>query len=66
MMYGAPLYYEILPNGKTRQRKAVDQKRPSLKELLSHTKLALKSKLGCLVIGFIVFLLVGSVCAMIM
>lgn len=66
MMYGAPLYYEILPNGKTRQRKAVDQNRPSLKELLSHTKLALKSKLGCLVIGFIVFLLVGSVCAMIM
>ena len=66
MMYGAPLYYEILPDGKTRQRKTVNQKRLSLKAMLSHSKIALKSKLGCFLIGFLVFLLVGSVCAMLM
>lgn len=64
MMYGVPLYYEILPNGKTRRKKTVDQKRPSLKEILSHTKFALSTKLGCFLIGFMVLLLVGSVFAM--
>lgn len=65
MMYGAPLYYEILPNGKTRRRRLPSQKRPSLKEILSNTKFALSNKTGCLVIGFILFLLIGSVAAMI-
>lgn len=65
MMYNAPLYYEILPNGKTKRRKLPSQKRPSLKEILANTKLALSTKFGCVMIGFIVFLLVGSVAAMI-
>lgn len=65
MMYGAPLYYEILPNGKTKRRKTVSQKRPSLKEILANTKFALTTKTGCLIIGFILFLLIGSVAAMI-
>lgn len=63
MMYGSPMYYEILPNGTTRRRK-LPQKSPSLKELLSHTKLALSDKVGCFLIGFTVFLLLGSVFAM--
>lgn len=65
MMYGSPLYYEILPNGKTRRRKLPSQKMPKLKELLAGTKFAFSDKTGCLIIGFIVFLLVGSVAAMI-
>ena len=65
MMYGAPLYYEILPNGKTKRRRAVNQLQPSLKQILSNTKFALTTKTGCLVIGFIILLLVGSVAAMI-
>lgn len=64
MMYGSPLYYEILPDGKTKRKKTVYQKRITLKEVLSNTKFALTTKMGCLVIGFIVFLLIGSVAAM--
>ena len=64
MMYSAPLYYEILPNGKTRLRKTVNQKQPSLKEVLSNTKLVLSTKLGCFLIGTLVFILIGSVAAM--
>lgn len=65
MMYGAPLYYEILPNGKTKRRRAVNQLQPSLKQVLSNSKFMLTSKAGCFVIGFILLLLVGSVAAMI-
>ena len=65
MMYGVPLYYEILPNGKTKRRKLPSQKRPSLKEILANTKFALSTKAGCFLIGTLVFLLVGSVAAMI-
>ena len=65
MMYSVPLYYEILPNGQTKRRKPVSQKRPSLKEILSNSKFALKSKEGCFIIGFTIFLLIGSTLAMI-
>lgn len=65
MMYSVPLYYEILPNGKAKRRKLPSQKAPSIKEILAHTKFAFTSKVGCLVIGFVLFLLGGSVLAMI-
>lgn len=64
MMYGMPLYYEILPDGSTRRRKANAEKTTSMKEILANTKFALNSMKGCLVIGFIIFLLIGSVAAM--
>lgn len=65
MMYGVPLYYEIRPNGKTRRRKTISQNRVSMKEISANTKQALGWKQGCLVIGFLVFLLLGSVLAMV-
>ena len=66
MMYSIPLYYEKLPNGKTKKRKQPSQrKKLSTKELLSHSKFAFTSKQGCLIIGFVLFLLVGSTLAMI-
>lgn len=65
MMYGAPMYYEILPNGKTKRRKLTGRKKQSLKEAVGDTKLSFLSKQGCLAIGFILFLLIGSVAAMV-
>lgn len=65
MMYGSPMYYEILPSGKTKRRKQPFQKKFSLKEALGGTKLSIVFKNGCLAIGFILFLLLGSVAAMI-
>ena len=83
MMYGEPLYFVNLPNGKTKQVKVPKQqtnyqqqpyqqpapqatpgKKTSLQNILSNTKDLVHSKEGCLVIGFLVFLLIGSVFAM--
>ena len=64
-MYNSPIYYEILPNGKTKRRRTSSQKKITLKEMLSQTKLTFTVKSGCLIIGFILFLLIGSVSAMI-
>lgn len=78
MMYGAPLYYETLPNEKTILRKHPQQKTTEKTEkpktsaqgkttpqgILANSKELLHSKMGCLVIGFLVFLLLGSVLAM--
>ena len=64
MMYGSPLYFEVLPNGKTRRRRLPSQKRLTLKEILSHTKIAMTDKVGCLLIGVGIFLLLGSLFAM--
>ena len=97
MMYGAPIYYEILPNGKTKRRKLKkrpnktskqkniqspisqstpspinqsnpsqkNQANPSQKKLFPDSDFKLLSGQGCLVIGFILFLLIGSIAAMI-
>ena len=78
MMYGEPLYYVKLPDGKTKRvkvpkqkatqqqatSKATGTKRTSLQNLMFNAKGLLHSKEGCLVIGFLVFLLLGSVLAM--
>lgn len=71
MMYGSPLYYEILPNGKRVRRKTVDQKKLTLKQVLPGLKKqkteskgkSRVSPLGC-AIAVILFLLIGSVAAM--
>lgn len=65
MMYGWPLYYEILPNGKTRRRRAIFQTKPSPTDAIPKVARSLDKKQGCLVIGIILFLLIGSVAAMI-
>lgn len=65
MMYSVPLYYEKLPNGKKKRRRLASQKMPSMKELLSYSKVALGSKVGCAVIGILLFMLIGSTLAMI-
>lgn len=65
MMYGVPLYYEILPNGKIKRRKLPSQNAPSLKEILANTKFVMSTKVGCFLIGSLVLLLVGSVAAMV-
>jgi len=70
MMYGFPLYYEILPNGKRARRKASQEGKFSLKRYLAITKRskATESKplrsLGCLLVGFFLILLIGSIAAM--
>lgn len=64
MMYNAPMYYEILPNGTTKRRK-VNSKQPSvLSYFFSQMNLMESKRSGCLVIGFLLFLLIGSVAAM--
>ena len=60
MMYDVPLYYEILPNGRTRRRRARGQNKVSAKEMFTYTKLSLGWKQGCLVIGILLFMLIGS------
>lgn len=65
MMYDVPLYYEILPNGRTRRRRARGQNKVSAKEMFTYTKLSLGWKQGCLVIGILLFMLIGSALAMI-
>ena len=71
MMYGSPLYYEILPNGKRVRRKTVDQQKLSLRQVLPNLKKQKTegkgksgiSPIGC-AIAIILFLLIGSVAAM--
>lgn len=66
MMYGMPIYYEILPGGKTKRRRLSSQRRPKLKEVLPEA-LSDKGtwKVGCLMVGILLFILIGSTLAMI-
>ena len=73
MMYGEPLYFEKQPNGKLVRHRLPSQKKFSLKQLLPGLKKAGSSNsgstkgnakaVGC-AIAFILFLLIGSVGAM--
>ena len=71
MMYGEPLYYEKRPNGKLARRRLPSQKKFSLKQLLPGLKKAGDAKekkglsVGC-AIAIVLFLLIGSVGAMLM
>lgn len=78
MMYGDPMYFVKLSNGKTQRVKVRTTKTPqqqanpettpgqktSLQSLLYNSKSLLHSKVGCFLIGFLVLLLLGSVMAM--
>lgn len=64
MMYGVPLYYEIRPNGKLRRRKLPGQKGLPLKQALPNGKVDIEKKHACLIVGLLLFLLIGSVAAM--
>lgn len=72
MMYGSPLYYEKRPDGTLKQCKLPSQKKLSLKQIFPGIKKQSPSKKrgcsfispGCLVVGLILFLLLGSVFAM--
>ena len=63
MMYNAPLYYEILPDGSTKRRNTKSKNPSLLKQLISNFDISKGT--GCAVIGFMLFLLLGSVFAMI-
>ena len=73
MMYGSPLYYEKRPDGTLKRHKLPSQHKFSLKNIFPGVKKGSPSKKrgcsgispGCLAIGFILFLLLGSVFAMI-
>lgn len=60
MLYAFPMYYEIFPDGTTKRRKMPKNNNVSS----SDVKSLLFSKVGCVVIGFVLFLLLGSVGAM--
>lgn len=65
MMFGFPIYREILPNGKTRRRKMKRNKKVPRPKFLGNFKVLFDSwKSGCLTIGILLFLLIGSVAAM--
>ena len=67
MMFGFPIYREILPNGTTKKRTSSAKAKipkPKFLQNLSDT-LSEKKGTGCLVVGFLLFLLIGSVAAMI-
>lgn len=64
MMYGSPLYYEILPDGKTRHRRTVNQKRIKMKDVWDTAKILFTTKLGCFFTGFFLLLLIVSVSIM--
>ena len=67
MMFGFPIYREILPDGTTKKRASSAKAKipkPKFLQNLSDT-LSEKKGTGCLVIGFLIFLLIGSVAAMI-
>ncbi len=68
MMYGEPLYYEKRPDGKLVRRRLPSQKKFSLKQLLPGLKNVESTKgtgktIGC-AIAIVLFLLIGSVAAM--
>lgn len=65
MMYSIPLYFEKLPNGKLKRRKNPSLRTPTFKEILKTSKLAFTSKHGCFIIGIVLFILIGSITAMI-
>lgn len=65
MMYGFPIYEEILPNGITRRRKASSNALRIKPEFLGNFKLLFATKKsGCITIGITLFLLIGSIAAM--
>ena len=64
MMYDVPLYYEILPDGKTRHRRTVNQKRIKMKDVWDTAKILFTTKLGCFFTGFFLLLLIVSVSIM--
>ena len=65
MMYGFPLYEEILPNGKTKRRKASSNSQRIKPEFLGNFEILFATKKnGCLTIGITLFLLIGSIAAM--
>lgn len=66
MMFGFPIYEEILPNGKTKRRKMKSSTKVPMPKFLDNFQvLFADKKSGCLTIGIILFLLIGSVAAMI-
>ena len=66
MMYGFPLYEEILPDGTTKKRKVSTNRKRLKPEFLDNFKILFASKKSsCLTIGIILFLLIGSVAAMV-
>lgn len=64
MMYNAPLYYEILPDGKTKRRKVKNSSKPSLKSIFQQINAKDGKRTGCFIIGLLVFMLIGSLMAM--
>ena len=60
LYYNDPIYYEILPDGRSVRRKVKSKKRSVIKNLLSD----LDPKAGCLVVGFMIFILALTVYAM--
>ena len=66
VMYGCPLYYEIFPNGKCKRRRPASWQRVTLKEMLAATRQSgITAGQGCLIIGGVLFILLGSLLAMI-
>ena len=66
MMFGFPIYEEILPNGRTKHRKMKSSTKVPMPGFLDNFRaLFADKKSGCLTIGIILFLLIGSVAAMI-
>jgi len=62
MLYGYPMFYEIFPDGSTKRRRKpkTEADKAKVKDMMS----LMRSKTGCLVIGIVLFLLIGSVGAM--
>ena len=66
MMYGFPIYEEIMPNGTAKRRKASSNGQRVKPKFLGNFKMLFATKKsGCLTIGITLFLLIGSVAAMI-
>lgn len=64
MMYNAPIYYEILPNGKSKRRRVKNSGREWQKTILKSLETKEEKRVGCLIIGLLVFMLTGSLLAM--
>jgi len=61
MLYGYPMYYEVLPDGKTKRVKIKkDTSESTTKNIFGF----LRTKVGCLLVCIALFLLVGSIGAM--
>lgn len=62
MLYGYPMFYEIFPDGTTKRRKRPQTEAEKARR--DETMSIFRTKVGCFVIGFMLFLLIGSVGAM--